>query len=235
MTPKKFVTQLAEYRSASVFNPWSQCCAEHDLVDAADRRRANLIHMLEAAIDSSAETMWIARDLGYRGGRRTGVPLTDELHLADAASLMGGIKLERATEGPVMAERTAAIIWRVLGDIGEPIMLWNIFPFHPHNLDDEQSNRCHTRKERETTWPLLQSLIAMLKPRRIVAIGRDAQTALAGSSIPIIPIRHPSYGGQKEFISGMHSLYGVKENAPYVAPTLDFDNNYAAEAKRTFA
>ena len=54
------------------------------------------------------ETIWIARDLGYRGGRRTGVPLTDEVHLTHAAALMGGIALERATEGPAIAERTAA-------------------------------------------------------------------------------------------------------------------------------
>ena len=91
---------------------------------------------LDAAIAAHVDTIWIARDLGYRGGRRTGVPLTDEVHLGQAAALMGGIVLDRATRGPVVAERTAAIVWSVLTRIGEPAVLWNIFPLHPHEADD---------------------------------------------------------------------------------------------------
>jgi uracil-DNA glycosylase len=80
---------------------------------------------------------------------------------------------------------------------------------HPHEADDPFSNRCHTRAEREATWPLLTGLIAMIKPRRIVAIGRDAGMALAGLDIPVELVRHPSYGGQAEFIAGVHQIYGV--------------------------
>ena len=155
------------------------------------------------------DTIWIARDLGYRGGRRTGVPLTDEVHLGQAAELMGGIALHRATRGPVVAERTAAIVWSMLTQIGEPAVLWNIFPLHPHEADDPFSNRCHTRAEREATWPLLMALIAMIKPRRIVAIGRDAGMALSGLDITVEVVRHPSYGGQAEFISGVNHIYGL--------------------------
>lgn len=164
---------------------------------------------LDAAITARVDTIWIARDLGYRGGRRTGVPLTDEVHLGQAAALMGGIALDRATKGPVVAERTAAIVWSVLTRIGEPAVLWNIFPLHPHEADDPFSNRCHTRGEREATWPLLTALIAMIKPRRIVAIGRDAGMALNGLDITVEIVRHPSYGGQAEFISGVNHIYGV--------------------------
>ena len=164
---------------------------------------------LDAALTAHVDTIWIARDLGYRGGRRTGVPLTDEVHLGQAAALMGGIALDRATKGPVVAERTAAIVWSVLTRIGEPAVLWNIFPLHPHEADDPFSNRCHTRVEREATWPLLTALIAMIKPRRIVAIGRDAGMALNGLDIAVEIIRHPSYGGQAEFISGVNHIYGL--------------------------
>ena len=122
---------------------------------------------------------------------------------------MGGIKLDRATRGPVVAERTAAIVWSVLTRIGEPAVLWNIFPLHPHGADDHFSNRCHTRAEREATWPLLTALIAMLKPRRIVAIGRDAGMALNGLDTRVEIVRHPSYGGQAEFIAGVNQIYGL--------------------------
>lgn len=228
MTPKSFVTALAAADLPSVFNPWRDRCSIHDRRDAAARRRANLEGVIAAALDARVETIWIARDLGYRGGRRTGVPLTDEMHLTHAAALMGGIALERATEGPAIAERTAAIVWQVLSRIGQPVMLWNVFPFHPHEADDPMSNRCHTRAEREATWPLLQALVSMLQPKRIVAIGRDAHLALDGLDIPTTAIRHPSYGGQREFIEGMFDLYGIANTAR--APELPLEPRYAAAA-----
>lgn len=228
MTPKSFVSALAAADLPSVFNPWRDCCPIHDRRDAPARRRANLEGVIAAALDARVETIWIARDLGYRGGRRTGVPLTDEVHLSHAATLMGGIALERATEGPAIAERTAAIVWQVLSRLGQPVMLWNVFPFHPHEVDDPMSNRCHTRAEREATWPLLQALVSMLQPKRIVAIGRDAHLALDGLDIPTTAIRHPSYGGQREFIAGMFDLYGIVDTPR--APELALEPRYAAAA-----
>lgn len=208
-TPKTFAQALAETHLPSVFNPYADCCATYDRADAARVRRRNLMRCLDAALTAHVDTIWIARDLGYRGGRRTGVPLTDEVHLGQAAALMGGITLDRATRGPVVAERTAAIVWSVLTRIGEPAVLWNVFPLHPHEADDPFSNRCHTRAEREATWPLLTALIAMIKPRRIVAIGRDAGVALNGLDITVEIVRHPSYGGQAEFIAGVNHIYGL--------------------------
>jgi hypothetical protein len=219
-TPKSFTTVLAQTRLPSVFNPYDDYCHVHDRTDAARVRKRNLVRCLEAALAAHVDTIWIARDLGYRGGRRTGVPLTDEIHLGQAGALLGGIALNRATRGPAVAERTAAIVWSVLSRIGEPAVLWNIFPLHPHEADDPFSNRCHTRAERDATWPLLIALIAMIQPRRIVAIGRDAGLALAGIDIPVQVVRHPSYGGQAEFIAGVHEIYGVVQE-PVCEETLE--------------
>lgn len=212
MTPNQFVGALEGMSLPSVFNPWRDRCLIHDVADAPERRRRNLEGFLEAALAAQVRTMWIARDLGYRGGRRTGVPLTDEVHLDAAAALLGGVALCRATDGPPMAERTAAIVWRVLGRIGEPVILWNVFPFHPHAGNDPMSNRCHTRFERDETWPLLEGLIEMIQPSRIIAIGRDANLALAEFGLETCAVRHPSYGGQAEFIAGMYELYGVESD-----------------------
>ena len=114
--------------------------------------------------------------------------------------------------GPSSRERTAAIVWSVLARIDEPAVLWNIFPLHPHEPGDPFSNRCHTRAERDATWPLLIALIGMIRPRRIVAIGRDAGMALDGIDVPLHVVRHPSYGGQAEFIAGIHQIYGIAEH-----------------------
>ena len=57
---------------------------------------------------------------------------------------------------------------------------------------------------------VLFTILDMLRPRRVIAIGRDAQKALADMSLDCHAVRHPSYGGQSEFISGMCALYGLK-------------------------
>ena len=209
MTPRAFANALAAIDLPAVFNPYRDNCPLHDRADAATVRRRNLRRCLEAALDARVDTIWVARDLGYRGGRRTGVALTDEVHLGSAAAMMGGINLERATCGPAVAERTAAVVWRVLSLVRQPVFLWNVFPLHPHDPHAPLSNRCHTRSERDTTWPLLLALIDMIRPERIVAIGRDAGLAMSALELPVHVVRHPSYGGQSEFIGELCALYGI--------------------------
>jgi uracil-DNA glycosylase len=107
-----------------------------------------------------------------------------------------------------MAERTAAVIWKVLTQINKPVFLWNVFPLHPFEPGDPLSNRCHTRAEREVFRELLFALLEMIRPKTVVAIGRDAYQSLIELEIPCSAVRHPSYGGQTEFIEGMSRLYG---------------------------
>lgn len=210
-TPKSFVDALSNVELAHTFNPYSDICPTHDAPDAARLRRLNLQHCLESALDAKADTIWIARDLGYRGGRRTGIPLTDEAHLDDASRLFGGAVLERATRGPALAERTATVTWNLLSDIGRPVVLWNVFPLHPHAPDEPMTNRCHKKSERIETWPFMLALLDMIKPRQLVAIGRDAGAALVGLEVPVETVRHPSYGGQTEFIAGIQRIYHLPE------------------------
>lgn len=193
----------------SVFNPYADRCLVHDRFDAARVRKRNLIRCLDAALAARVDTIWVARDLGYRGGRRTGIPLTDEAHLRHAGMLMGGIEFERATRGPEVAERTAGVVWDMLARVGELVVLWNIFPFHPHEEGDPFSNRCHRRAEREAVWLFFTALVNMIRPERIVAIGRDAGSALNGIDVHVDIVRHPSYGGQAEFVAGVERIYGI--------------------------
>lgn len=222
-TPASFVDALSTVELEDTFNPYRDICPIHDAQDAVEHRRRNLRRCLESALDANVDTIWIARDLGYMGGRRTGIPLTDEAHLADAERLFGGIKLERATTGPSLAERTATITWQLLAEIGRPVMLWNVFPLHPHAPKSPMTNRCHRRSEREATWPFLLALIEMLQPNRLVAIGRDAGAALDGLDIPVSNVRHPSYGGQPEFIAGIQAIYHLAPRTVLAPiPTLPF-------------
>jgi hypothetical protein len=215
-----FVSRIAALSFDCAFNPYAEACADHDRADAPAIRRRNLSLVLDAAITQGVDSLWIARDLGYRGGRRTGLALTDEVHLAAHARLFGALPLARATKGPAVAERTATIIWQVLKSLDRPIFLWNVFPLHPHERGDPMSNRCHTRTERQECRPVLMWLLDTLQPKTVVAIGRDAQLALAELDVEADKVRHPSYGGQAEFIAGAHALYGQTPRFAETEPRL---------------
>lgn len=213
MTPTSFVKALASLSLSNVFNPYADMCPVHDRQDAAASRRKNLRTYLSAAVDIGVDTIWMGRDLGYRGGRRTGLALTDEYHLPELARLYPGCQSQQATRGPAVAERTASEIWAVLRTIETPPLLWNVFPFHPHEPDNPFSNRRFTARELNEVEELNDALIGWLNIRRIVAIGQDAARYADRFGIEVITIRHPSYGGVREFRDGMCDLYHLSPAA----------------------
>ncbi|WP_354200651.1 uracil-DNA glycosylase [Bradyrhizobium sp. JR4.1] len=164
--------------------------------------------MLEAATKSEVDSLWVGRDLGYRGGRRTGLALTDDVHM-DLHARRWNLSITRPTKGQAVSERTAAVIWSVLDSIASPVFLWNVFPLHPHEPEEPFSNRSHNAKERAAGEEILADLVRLLAPKRIIAIGNDAARSAARISRNqlTIQVRHPSYGGQTEFLTQIKGLY----------------------------
>ena len=111
MNPTAFVNALSELKLDNVFNPYADKCPVHDRSDAVSARRRNLRGYLKAAAEIGVDTIWMGRDLGYRGGRRTGLALTDEYHLSEMTQRYPGSDFKQATVGPALAERTASEIW----------------------------------------------------------------------------------------------------------------------------
>ena len=210
MRPQEFVDTVSTLSFKNVFNPYSDRCPVHDRPAAACIRRSALLATLNAAVQTEIDSLWIGRDLGYRGGRRTGLALTDDMHLESYATRWG-IVIDRPTKGPAVAERTAAAIWRLLGGIGVAVALWNVFPLHPHDEGNPFSNRVHNSQERQSGEELLGALISLLKPRRLVALGNEAAEVVArlAKDQAIVKLRHPSYGGQTEFEQQVRALYGA--------------------------
>ena len=138
--------------------------------------------------------------------------LTDEAHLDAHASLLGVKHLRRSTLGPAAAERTATVIWRMLMEIGRPIFLWNVFPLHPHEPGRPMTNRSHNRFERHSCRHVMVTLLDLLAPQAVLAIGRDAEAAMADLGIAAKQVRHPSYGGQPEFIAAVSDHYGLRKH-----------------------
>lgn len=98
-----------------------------------------------------------------------------------------------------------------------PVFTWNVFPFHPHAPNDALTNRCHTRAERRATLPLLDELLHLLKPSKIVAIGNDAEIGLLDLGISCVKVRHPSYGGITDFERGIASIHGIERREAKVS------------------
>lgn len=194
-----FLNDLAAYEADRVFNPWSMNCEAVDTENSSGVRRENLRSVLYACADADEVDVWIGRDLGWRGGRRTGVALVDESSLDDYARSIGMTRLKKATAGPAMRERTATEIHLARARVSRKLFFWNVFPFHPHEIGKPQSNRMHTRQERDEGIAFLTRVLDLLPIGRVITIGNDATHALQTVALPCCPVRHPSYGGQKEF------------------------------------
>lgn len=208
MSKKELISCLVKYKNRNVFNPYRDICTVYDKdKNSAKTRLNNLNNVLDSLENKSADSLWLGRDLGYRGGRRTGIAFTDEYHLKKASKFWKAELQNVTVKDKFLKENTATTIWDVLPYINSNVFTWNIFPFHPHLPDSPFTNRCHTRAEREDGIEILNLLLNILKPKQILAIGNDAYNCCSNiNNVTINKIRHPSYGGATIFKNQIYSL-----------------------------
>ena len=208
MSKVAFLKLLKSYQHDNVFNPYTETCPLIDRHNADQLRRSNLSRVLAALEGTELDALWVGRDLGYRGGRRTGIPFTDETHMLHAECFWN-VKLRRPCKGDEVTERSATNIWTMLSQVPKSAFNWNIFPFHPYEPGNPFSNRCHNSAEREAGLVILEALIDWLRPKKIIAIGNEANTHAKRvfEHKNIIKVRHPSYGGEKQFRQQIRAIY----------------------------
>ena len=84
-------------------------------------------------------------------------------------------------------------------------MIWNIFPFHSHLLNDIKANRTPTKTELEEGKRWLNKLLEIYDIKKIIALGRKPESQLEEIGLPFSYVRHPSNGGKNGFIKGLYT------------------------------
>ncbi len=172
-------------------------------------RRANLRHYLHLVAD--ADTALIAEAPGHRGATVTGVPF---LSLRELNARPGPITGDPEGDGfalpagPAPAwEASSAVVWAALARWGRPLPVsWPVAPHHPFRAGDRSTNRTPRPAEVREGLPVTLELLAAFRIRRVVAVGRKAEAALAAAGVTAVPVRHPAQGGAARFTAGLLRL-----------------------------
>jgi len=165
-------------------------------------RRKNLELYLNKM--KSAKVLLVGEAPGYKGCRLTGIPFTSEYRLKNEPLFESNQFLIENEKNPEK-ENSATVVWPELQKYSEKPLMWNIFPFHPHDKDNIKSNRKPSNKELIIGTEILIELLSIFEIKKILAIGRLAEKQIkAKIELPCEYIRHPSYGGKNEFIAGLN-------------------------------
>ncbi|MBV1914496.1 MAG: uracil-DNA glycosylase [Pseudomonadales bacterium] len=145
---------------------------------------------------------------GYKGCRITGIPFSSgALIRAKQHRIFEQIESDIYLTD-IESENSASLVWQTLTDQDHYPLFWNAFPFHPHPKHIQNKNRAPNQKEMAEGESYLEELVELFSPQQIAGIGRKGAQSLER----IFPdrevryIRHPSYGGKKDFIAGMKQL-----------------------------
>ena len=227
MTIDEFIKNLQSYRGENVFNPWGEYDASCDLGERGLAIRvANLRRYLE--LRQNAHYLFIAEGLGYQGGHFSGIAITSERILlgehpdVDPKSVLGEWKYERTSnpESPLLNrtqklkgfnEPTDTVVWNALNNHGLAafdVILWNIFPFHPHKAGQLLTNRTPSNEELDVGIEYAKQLLELVPNMQIIAIGGKAASTLERYGIKAEAVRHPSMGGANEFRAAVAKIFG---------------------------
>ena len=108
-----------------------------------------------------------------------------------------------------MGSNRRRIVWGALSQLGALPMIWNAFPFHPHQAERPLSNRKPRKVETELGAVFLKRVLSLWRFRQVAAVGNVAYQTLGDLGVPCRKLRHPAHGGKNEFIAGVSTLLSV--------------------------
>lgn len=220
---KGLIKKLAAYgEREDVYNPWKSYNPELDFAKRAYKfRQEQLSAYLEDRM-FNAKIIVVAEAIGYQGGRFTGIAMTCERMIMGHHPQVGEEHIF-SEPSSVMYTRTSSPLSHLLNDVqrekgfNEPtdtvvwgsilesninpfdVILWNIFPFHPHHKGNPLSNRTPTAKELQEGWGFLEDILCMNPYAQVLAVGKKAGLTLEEHGMKVPILRHPANGGAKLF------------------------------------
>lgn len=187
-----------------LFNFYAEADARYDRDDAQRIRRQNLRSYLES-FPAPPKVLAVGEAPGPRGCRFSGVPFTSESQLVSEEVPFRGRQSSKASRP--YRERTATIFWRFMHPFHQRVFLWNAVPFHPHPVGKPLSVRALTKAEVEACLAFLEQLLDVLRPRVVIAVGRQAQRGLELLAVRAEYVPHPSRR-PSQFGAEMKKLFG---------------------------
>jgi uracil-DNA glycosylase len=181
-------------------------------------RRTNLRLALAEALEHRPDLLLIGEAPGYNGARRTGVPFTSERILLAGLPTLDQFGAQRGyrcatDDGRCSAEQTATLVYREMVSLGLYLAGWNAYPFHPHRLNVDKSNRTPRSTELREGLEFLARFIGFFPRVPIFAMGNCAARSLETLAIKHVRLRHPAQGGARLFAAGLHDALALQVGA----------------------
>lgn len=211
-----------------VWNPWRDYDERYDRSPEAPRQRLQQLESYLRPRLGKARYMVIAEAMGYQGGHFSGIAMTCERMLLghhpavspeeilpDAWFGQGDALRTSNPNSPYIEQRTQrelgfneptdTVVWSAIKENGlhpNDVLLWNIFPFHPHQEGQLLTNRTPTEEELLWGWQYTEMLLSLHGECLIFAVGKKAQQVLQSFGREAIGLRHPANGGATAYKEG---------------------------------
>lgn len=216
---KNFIQALSSFSSSNVYNPWRDFDGIYDIGEEAPKIRCTqLENYLELRVPH-AKYIFVGEALGFQGGHFSGIAMTSERILLDnhknkniQPSLVINCQARRTSNPKHIGikktqsktgynEPTATIVWESIIDNKKSptdVILWNIFPFHPHKTD-LLTNRTPSDSELGEGIRYLNMLRGLVQNAKIITIGLKSHDTLSYFGINHYSVPHPANGGANDY------------------------------------
>lgn len=252
----QFIERLASYEgSPTVFNPWRDYEPTLDISEEAPAIRRDQLRQYLVARLGGCPYVIIAEAMGYQGGRFSGIAITcermllgfhDEIESSMILPHGEGQRTSLATSPLITKakvrkegfnEPTDTVVWTTLLDNEinpYEALLWNIFPFHPHEAENLLSNRTPTEAELAIGGTFAKELLVLnnlalygqvelaqalgsaateeMPNSSVFAVGRKAYGVLEEQRIFSYSLRHPANGGAQQYRDQFAEIYSFLPN-----------------------
>ena len=204
---QQFITNLSKYKnSPKLTNLY------HGESRDSSIRKKNLKLYLEKMSIINPPILFLGEAPGYKGCRLTGIPFSSERVLGNNDFFKNqGFECINDIDS-LEGEISATILWNELKNYPDKPLIWNIFPFHPHKLDDIKTNRTPTEEELVSGKEYLKQLLGMFDIKKIIALGRKPESQISDLNLNFAYVRHPANGGKSKFVDGLKKEMITKGN-----------------------